>query len=375
MIKARIIYKDKKYKRFLSLQFVASKTLFSFYRRVSRPISIWYDKRKIRRGITVERTQKQQFMSYYNNEPMERFPNFMTDTNPLFKITGFNERPQQTGKDWFGCDWIYDPVNDCCVQDVSKPSVLEDIEDWKKVLVFPDLKAEDWEKNAKADGVDQFDPNKANYYIIDQGLFERLHSLMGFENAMCAMLTNPEDVGELFDRITDMKLEMLEILAKYYHLDVVNYMDDWGTQLDLFFSPDTWRELIKPRTKKIVDKCHELGMKFELHCCGKIERLIPEIAEIGVDSLQCMGINDIPAMKKITGDKMGYTVSPRYQKISALDEMGQLTKEKVTELLEEEIREEAVGGRYYSFFWPAKSWWTPIVFKVIERMGYEVYKK
>lgn len=323
----------------------------------------------------MERTCKQHFMAYYNNEPMERFPNFMTDTNPLFHVTGFNERPARTGKDWLGCDWIYDPVNDCCVQDVSKPPILEDIEDWRETLVFPDLEAQDWEANAAADGVGQFDPNKANYYIIDQGLFERLHSLMGFENAMCAMLTDPEEVGALLDRITEMKLRMLEILAKYYHLDVVNYMDDWGTQLDLFFSPDTWRELIKPRTQRVIDKSHELGMKFELHSCGKIDKLIPEIAGMGVDSLQCMGINDVAAMKKITGDKMGYTVSPRYQKYSAMDEMGQLTEENLTKMLTEEIQEEAAGGRYYSFFWPDKAWWVPTVLKVIEKMGYELYGK
>lgn len=320
------------------------------------------------------KTPKQHFMAFYENEPMERFPNSMTDTNPLFHVTGFNERPAQTGKDWFGCEWIYDPVNACCVQDVTKPVVLEEIEDWRDVLTFPDFSREDWEANAKADGVDQFDPDKANYYMIDQGLFERLHSLMGFENAMCAMIAEPEEVGELFDRLTDMKLEMLEILAKYYHLDVVNYMDDWGTQNSLFFSPETWRELIRPRMARIVDKCHELGMKFELHSCGKIERLIPEIAELGVDCLQCMGINDIAAAKKVTGSSMAYMVSPTYQKFSGMDEMGQLTEENLIEMLDEEVRREAVGGRYCSFFWPYESWWAPVMTKEIERLGYEIYK-
>lgn len=319
------------------------------------------------------RTCKEQFMAYYNNESMERFPNFMTDTNPLFHITGFNERPAGDGKDWFGCDWVFDKGGNCSVLDISKEYVLEDITEWRDVLTFPDLSKEDWEANAKADGVDQFDPDKANYYMVDQGPFERLHSLMGFEDALCAMLTEPEEVKALFERIIDMKCEMLEILAKYYHIDVVNFSDDWGTQKSMFFSPDTWRELLKPCMKRIVDKCHELGMKFELHSCGKIDAIMPEIAEIGVDSMQCMGINDVAGVKKIVGTKMGFTVSPRYQVFSAMDEMGELTKENLIEMLDQEILEESEGGRYYSFFWPNPGWWVPVMLEEIERMGNVIY--
>ena len=319
------------------------------------------------------KTPRQHFMAFYNNEPMERFPNFMNDVNMLFEITGMNERPTVAGKDWFGCDWVFDEDAGSTVIDISKPYVLEDIEEWKDVLDFPDLDALDWEANAKADGVDHFDPDKANYFIIHQGFFERLNSLMGFEESMCAMITNPEDVAELFDAILEMKLKTLEILAKYYHIDVVSYMDDWGTQRDLFFSPDIWRGLIKPRTKILVDRCHELGMKFELHSCGKITRLIPEIAELGVDALQCQCINEIPEMQKIVGDKMGFSVTPRYQVFAAMDTVGELTRENLVSMMKEDIYANTVNGRYTPVFWPESAWWGAVVHEEMERLGKEIF--
>ncbi|MCR2020027.1 hypothetical protein AALH30_23235 [Blautia pseudococcoides] len=34
---------------------------------------------------------------------------------------------------------------------------------------------------------------------------QRLHTLMGFENALCAMLTDPDEVGAFYDRLADLK--------------------------------------------------------------------------------------------------------------------------------------------------------------------------
>ncbi len=37
------------------------------------------------------------------------------------------------------------------------------------------------------------------------GPFERLHMLMGFENALCALLTDPEEVEEFFNTYMEWK--------------------------------------------------------------------------------------------------------------------------------------------------------------------------
>jgi len=61
--------------------------------------------------------------------------------------------------------------------------------------------------------------------------------------------------------------------------------DDLGTQTGPFFSPDVFRTFFKPYYKELIDRAHELGMHFWLHACGNIERLLPDLVEIGLDVL------------------------------------------------------------------------------------------
>ena len=196
-------------------------------------------------------TPKENFRKFFQHERGEWFPSFFTDANLSVFITGMDERAphNQSGKDFFGCTWVYDPVGNAAVPDTSVLPVLDDICDWREKVVFPDLDAVDWEASAKADKVDQYDPDKFNYSMLLEGPFERLHTLMGFENALCAMLTDPEEVSAFFDRLTEMKCRELDILKKYYLTEAVCFHDDWGTQKNMFFSPDIWRSLIKPQIK------------------------------------------------------------------------------------------------------------------------------
>ncbi len=55
------------------------------------------------------------------------------------------------------------------------------------------------------------------------------------------------------------------------------------------------------------------GILFELHSCGNIQDLIPEIVdELKVDGLNIMKLNDIPRMKRITGTKVVLQCILRY---------------------------------------------------------------
>ncbi len=119
----------------------------------------------------------------------------------------------------------------------------------------------------------------------------------------------------------------MEKVIEYYKPDVLMFHDDWGTQNNMFFSPDVWRSLIKPQIKKAVDRCHELGVLFDMHSCGKIEAVVPEFVELGIDAWQGMEINDIPKLKSITGMNLGYHTTPDYQGYQTEALAGTLTEE------------------------------------------------
>lgn len=319
-------------------------------------------------------TAKENFRKFFQHERGEWFPSFFTDANLIVYSTGLDERPPQNkgGKDFFGCSWVYDEAGRSAVPDTRVKPLLEDICDWREVVVFPDLDAIDWEASARTDKVDEYDPDKFNYAMLLEGPFERLHTLMGFEEALCAMLTEPEEVRAFFDRLMEMKCQELEILRKYYNAEAICFHDDWGTQKNMFFSPDIWRDLIKPQIKKAVDKCHELGMFFDMHSCGKMDQIIPDFVDIGIDSFQGQGINDIEAAMEKTGRKLSYNVTPRYQELEAAAAAGTLTEEETRRKIREEIMACGRKGIYTPAFVPLNVWWFPIAMDEAAKCGKEI---
>lgn len=223
------------------------------------------------------------------------------------------ERPalNKGGKDWLGVEWEFVPA-------VGAPSVkpgvylFEDIEEWEDKLIFPDLNLIDWKTSAE-DIKKELNPEKPNEFVLFNGGFERMHSLMGFENALCALLTDPDSCKEYFNRIADFKIEVIDRLIDNYDVDTICYHDDWGHKTNTFFSEEVFKNIIMEPTARIVDHVHSRGKNFTLHCCGKNESLVPYMVEMGVDSWESaqMDINDLPGIRSRIKDSMGIEFIPK----------------------------------------------------------------
>ncbi len=226
-------------------------------------------------------------------------PDFIPHQPSLLQMiipSAIGDRPENcgTGYDWFGVHWTEDPSMPMMpmVTPGSVP-VLDDIEEWEEVIEWPDLSAIDWEGCAKKD-VPEKDPSKVLCAMMVSGPFERLHDLMGFEGALCALVTNPEECEAFFSRLCDFKIEQIDYLKKYYGVDMVHFQDDWGTQVDLMFQPDLWRDLIRPHVQRVVDAAHARGVLFDMHSCGKIDRIVGDVIGMGIDVLDpAQPVNDL----------------------------------------------------------------------------------
>ena len=141
--------------------------------------------------------------------------------------------------------------------------------------------------------------------------FDVAHSRMiGTENMLIAMYEEPEWVKDVFDTYLNTSLDLCQrILDAGYEFDGVFWYDDMGYKGSPFFSPTLYRELLKPYHKKVVDWAHERGMVTELHSCGFIEPLLPDIVETGVEMLNPLEIKagmDPFKLKKLYGDKLAF---------------------------------------------------------------------
>ena len=118
-------------------------------------------------------------------------------------------------------------------------------------------------------------------------LFERLHSLRGFENLMLDFYINREKLESLADCIVEFDVGIIQGMAQRFPglVDGIGFTDDWGTEQAAFISTGLFDEIFKPRYKKIFDACHEAGWHVWLHSCGKITKLVPSLIEAGADVL------------------------------------------------------------------------------------------
>ena len=208
------------------------------------------------------------------------------------------------GKDMFGVEWEYMPEVGGCMVRPGHP-ILEDANDWKEVIHFPDVDSWDWETSAKENACYKTDDR----YVVScmfTGLYERLISFMEFENAVLALIDDDQKdaVHELFQALVELYKKILYKLKYYFNIDAIFFHDDWGGQKNSFFSPDTCREMIAPYLKQIVDYCHSIDVIFDFHSCGKIENMLPVMIECGVDKWGGQPINDKAKLIQLYGDKI-----------------------------------------------------------------------
>lgn len=211
------------------------------------------------------------------------------------------EHPTEAGKDAFGCEWCWEESAHGGTYPGHENYVITDISKWKEQLVIPDVNACDWsEAREQAKQIDRDSFLVGG--LMEMGIFERIYLLMGLEEALIAYYTNEEEIYELAAAIADYKIAFLKKYHEEVKLDILWYGDDWGTQQDLFISPEKWRRIIKPHTKRIYDCAKSLGIIIDQHSCGKIESIVGDMIEIGADCWNpCQPCNDLAGLKRKYG--------------------------------------------------------------------------
>ncbi|MCX6089472.1 MAG: hypothetical protein NTX88_03660 [Candidatus Atribacteria bacterium] len=121
-----------------------------------------------------------------------------------------------------------------------------------------------------------------NLLRMSRTLFERAWSLRGMENILSDMVVNPGFVDDLLDLITDFSRQLME-KGLEMDFDGVLFGDDYGWQQGVLMGPKLWRKFIKPRMAQLFSFVKSRNKKNFLHCCGKIQEILPDLVEIGLD--------------------------------------------------------------------------------------------
>lgn len=139
--------------------------------------------------------------------------------------------------------------------------------------------------------------------------FDVTHSWMvGTERVLMAIAEDPEWIVDLIDHQLTLHLALLDMVWDAgYTFDAVSWPDDMGFKHNQFFSLRTYRRLFKPIHQRAIEWAHAKGVYAALHSCGDINPFVPELVEIGLDSLNPLEVKagmDPCHLKRTFGDRL-----------------------------------------------------------------------
>lgn len=264
----------------------------------------------------------------------------------MLNVTLKREYNPSTGYyvDPFGVSFINTPDGGIPANTHSHVFELEDITRWRDIIPKIDLDQIDWETEAKRLRATMVkDGQMIDYYA--GFVWDELHYMMGFENALLSLALEPEETGKALNAIADFWIDVMRHQCKYLKPEMITFMEHIATNKGLLMSPDTYRKILKPIHKKMFDAVHELGAIPTMHVDGDISAIIEDIVEVGVKAIEPLQIyNDINLYK----EKYGLVA------IGGWDSFGRGNQADSTE---EEVRDSVrlamdtygPGGRY--IFW------------------------
>jgi uroporphyrinogen decarboxylase len=159
------------------------------------------------------------------------------------------------------------------------------------------------------------DTYQDDYFIIvdlSSTLIEAAYAhLMGTQNFFLQLFDEPELVAGVLDGLTEY-YTALGKNAIALGVDMIRVGDDVGAQQSMLISPESWRELAKPRFEYMFSEFRKANSELfiKLHSCGDYSPIIPDEVELGVDLSGLMqptgGNQDQAELKRKYGNDIAF---------------------------------------------------------------------
>lgn len=201
-------------------------------------------------------------------------------------------------------DAVGHPLNNC---------TLEDIENFK----WPD--PNDGKRWSHFKKKAQWLYEETDYAIVINGplyggVYVPCQWLMGFEYFFIKMMTEPELIEAILEKIVAYHIGQWKILLEEVgeYAQVVVLSDDLGTETAPLMDKSLYRKLIKPAQEKVVKFIKsKADVKIVYHCDGAVSEFIEDFIEIGIDAwnpvqVSADGLDDTKELKRMYGDRLTF---------------------------------------------------------------------
>jgi uroporphyrinogen decarboxylase len=192
--------------------------------------------------------------------------------------------------------------------------------------------------------IERFGREKYICGIIDCSIFEALKYLRGITQSLIDIVAEKEIAHKVMDLSVEYHLKLgFKLIER--GVDILWLADDLGGEHTMLMSPDTFREMIKPKMGYMIDalKGKDPNVKVAFHSDGYIQPIIDDIIEVGVDLLNPIQPESMdPAfIKKRYGKRVGL-----WGTVSTQDTLPFKGPEDVKREVKERIKTCAPGGGF-----------------------------
>ncbi|NQS90313.1 methyltransferase [Patescibacteria group bacterium] len=177
-------------------------------------------------------------------------------------------------------DGVYHPLEDI--------STIEEMEEKTKDFLYGPIDEENVQ-NLHKQAKHLYETTDYALMLNGAGsIYEWAQDLRGWDKFMMDLAGNPKFAGALLDILVEAHIKRLEKIlpAVEGYVQIVQTGDDLGMQDGPQLSPQRYREVVKPRHKRLYRyiKQHSSADLF-LHTCGSVYEFIPDFIEMGIDIL------------------------------------------------------------------------------------------
>jgi uroporphyrinogen decarboxylase len=145
------------------------------------------------------------------------------------------------------------------------------------------------------------------------GIWERAWYMCGQERALEGLSRDEAFMHALLSRIGDACKTALGCYLDQVgpYIQIIKLADDLGTQSGPSMSPATYRRMIKPYHKKLIDFVkRRTDAKIFFHSCGSVYDLLPDLIDAGVEVLNPVQTSardmDAHRLKAKFGDQISF---------------------------------------------------------------------
>ncbi len=111
--------------------------------------------------------------------------------------------------------------------------------------------------------------------------------IRGFDRYLVDHARNQENLQKLLAHLTEFYIGCMDGWIKYGGKPHGFWLvDDLGEQKGPFFSPRMFKKFYEPVYGTLAKAAHDRGCELGLHCCGKVDALLPSLIDWGLDMIE-----------------------------------------------------------------------------------------